>query len=206
MASADDRRGAVLLLLLALVGAIVRIIGLGSGPPGEVGYRPAGGDRPQRDSVAVSAERLTRPLAAGERLDVDVVGADQLTRLPRIGPVLAARIVEDRREHGAFGSLEGLGRVSGVGPTVLESIAPHARFSGRAGPSRGPRSAKTKVSLNTASAGVLEQLPGVGPARARAIIEDRRRNGRYQVIEDLARVPGIGPATIERLRSVATVR
>jgi competence protein ComEA len=206
MATADDRHGALLLLLLALAGAIVRIIGLDSGAPGELGYRPGGEERPQRDSVAVSAERLQRPLAAGERVDVDVVGADELTRLPRIGPALAARIVEDRRVHGAFGSLERLSRVSGIGRAVLEAVTPYARFSGRVGPPGGPRGAKTKVSLNTASAVVLEQLPGVGPARARAIIEDRRRNGRYQVIEDLARVQGIGPATIERLRSVATVR
>ena len=206
MATTDDRHGALLLLLLALAGVIVRIIGLGSGSPGEVGYRPAGEERPGRDSVAVSAERLMRPLTAGERIDVDVVGADELTRLPRIGPALAARIVEDRRVRGAFGTLEELSRVSGIGGTVLKSITPHVRFSGRVGPPRGARGAKSKVSLNTASAGVLEQLPGVGPARARAIIEDRRRNGRYQVIEDLARIPGIGPATIERLRSVATVR
>ena len=206
MATADDRHGALLLLLLALAGAIVRIIGLGSGSPGELGYHAAGEERPQRDSVAASAERLMRPLAAGERVDVDVVGADELTRLPRIGPALAARIVQDRRVRGAFGSLEGLSRVSGIGRAVLEAITPHARFSGRPGPPRGAPRAKTKVSLNTASVEDLEQLPGVGPVRARAIVEDRRRNGRYQVIEDLARVQGIGPATIERLRSVATVR
>jgi competence protein ComEA len=206
MATNDDRHGALLLLLLALAGAIVRIIGLGSGSPGEVGYRSAGEERPGRDAVAVSAERLMRPLAAGERIDVDVVGADELTRLPRIGPALAARIVDDRRTHGAFGALEELSRVPGIGRTVLEAITSHVRFSGRVEPSRSARGAKSKVSLNTASAGDLEQLPGVGPARALAIIEDRRRNGRYQVIEDLARVPGIGPATIERLRSVATVR
>jgi competence protein ComEA len=206
MATADDRHGALLLLLLALAGAIVRIMGLGSGSPGELGYRPAGEARPQRDSVAVAAERIGRPLAAGQSVDVDAAGAGELTRLPRIGPALAARIVEDRRVRGPFGSLEELSRVSGIGRVVLEAITPYARFSGRVGPSRGARGAETKVSLNTASAVVLEQLPGVGPARAQAIIEDRRRNGRYQVIEDLARVPGIGPVTIERLRSVATVR
>ncbi len=206
MATADDRHGALLLLGLALAGAIVRIIGLGSGSPGEVGYRPAGEERPRRDAVAAAAERLARPLAAGERMDVDVVGADELARLPRIGPALAARIVEDRRERGAFGSLEEFDRVSGIGRAVLEAIEPHAMFSGRAQWPRAPNGPGVKVSLNTASAMVLEQLPGVGPARARAIVEDRRRNGRYQVIEDLGRVPGIGPATIERLRGMVNLR
>ena len=63
-----------------------------------------------------------------------------------------------------------------------------------------------KVSLNTATVEQLEQLPGIGPARARAIVEDRRRNGRYQAIEDLARVRGIGAATILRLQNLVTVR
>jgi competence protein ComEA len=60
--------------------------------------------------------------------------------------------------------------------------------------------------LNTATAADLEQLPGIGPAKALAIVEDRRRNGRYGTIEDLSRVRGIGAATIERLRSLVTVR
>ena len=63
-----------------------------------------------------------------------------------------------------------------------------------------------KVSLNTATAADLEQLPGIGPSKALAIVADRRRNGRYRIIEDLSRVRGIGAATIERLRSLVTVR
>ncbi|MCK6504380.1 helix-hairpin-helix domain-containing protein [Myxococcota bacterium] len=56
------------------------------------------------------------------------------------------------------------------------------------------------VDVNTASAVALEAIPGVGAARARAIVDERARGGPYRDVEDLDRVPGIGPATVEALR------
>lgn len=206
MATKDDTRAALLLLALALAGAFVRLLGPGGASPGEIGYRGGGEDRPSRDSVAAVASRLARPLRIGEQIDMDRADANELVRLPRIGPALAARILADRESGGAFGSLEGLSRVSGVGPGLMETIRPYATFSGTVRLRQSPVKMAAKVSLNTATAEQLEQLPGIGPARAMAIVEDRRRNGRYRTIEDLARVRGIGAATISRLQSLVTVR
>ncbi|MEE8104929.1 MAG: ComEA family DNA-binding protein [Planctomycetota bacterium] len=50
----------------------------------------------------------------------------------------------------------------------------------------------------------LRLLPGIGPGRAAAIIEDRARNGPFASVEDLARVSGIGPATVAGLKGRAT--
>lgn len=200
MASVDDRRAALLLLALAGLGAAVRFLIGGGGAPGSVGFRPAHERRPVRDTVVAAAARMARPLAAGERVDVDRSTAAELTRLPRIGAGLAARIVRDRETHGAFGSLDELGRVPGVGRTVLDAIRTHATFSGRARAKEARPAKPARIAVNRASAEELTSLPGIGPHLAAAIIADRARHGPYRTPEDLLRVRGIGPVVLERLK------
>jgi competence protein ComEA len=68
-------------------------------------------------------------------------------------------------------------------------------------------SADGVVNLNTASAAELERLPGVGPAKAAAILQLRERlpNRRFARVEDVVRVRGIGRATLRRLRPMLTL-
>lgn len=62
------------------------------------------------------------------------------------------------------------------------------------------------VNLNTATEEQLDALPGVGPATAKAIVAERsRRGGRFDSVEDLLQVRGIGPAKLEQLRDLVTV-
>ena len=62
--------------------------------------------------------------------------------------------------------------------------------------------ARPVVNINQASAAELaEALDGVGMTRAEAIVADREQHGPYASAEDLSRVSGIGPATIERNKS-----
>ncbi len=199
-----EKRVALLLLLLAAAGLVVRFARPAIEAPGEVAYRWAG-DRQSRDSIAARAARLARPLRPGEKIDVDRASAEELTRLPRIGPAVAARIVGEREVRGPFGSLEALGRVSGIGPATLEALRPHVSFSGRPEPrwvlgSDPGVGTAAKVRLNTATERELLQLPGIGPARARAIVDDREANGPYRTLEELSRVPGIGPGILQQLR------
>ena len=216
----------MLLLFLAAAGLVVRFWQAPGKAPGAVAYR-AHAARPAQDSVAARAQRLARPLASGERVDLDRAPAEELARLPRIGPALAARIVQDREKHGPFGSLEALDRVPGVGPTILRAVQPHATFSGsRQGPviqgspegspligppvppaaKTGPRGAsqlwaRGDLDLNTASQAELEALPGIGPALAKAIVAERAAGGPFRSLEDLKRrVRGIGPRMLEALR------
>jgi len=56
------------------------------------------------------------------------------------------------------------------------------------------------VNVNTASVEELQLLPGVGEARARAIVELRKQRGGLKSLEDLGDVKGIGEASLERLR------
>jgi competence protein ComEA len=61
------------------------------------------------------------------------------------------------------------------------------------------------VDLNRASAAELETLPGIGPAKAAAIIDHREQHGPFRVAGDLREVPGIGERTFQRLAELVTV-
>ena len=56
------------------------------------------------------------------------------------------------------------------------------------------------MDLNAATAADLMLLPRIGPRLAERILSDRQANGPYATLEDLARVRGIGPKTVARLR------
>ncbi len=68
------------------------------------------------------------------------------------------------------------------------------------------RAAGAPVDINTATNGELEQLPGIGPKIAAAIVEHRSTNGPFRSIEDLQLVKGIGPKKLEALRNSIVVK
>lgn len=77
----------------------------------------------------------------------------------------------------------------------------------RAGAAREERPADiaVRIDINSAGAKELELLPGIGPALAERIIAERERGGPFKRVDDLVRVNGIGPRTVERLRGRAGV-
>ena len=137
-------------------------------------------------------------MGQGERIDADRAGAEDLGRLPGVGPALAKRIVADREIHGAFGGIKAFDRVPGVGPAMLARLGPHLTFSGR--PAEATRVAgEGQVDLNRATVPELDALPGIGVARARAIIAFRDSVGPFRQLSDLRRIPGLTGALVERL-------
>lgn len=61
------------------------------------------------------------------------------------------------------------------------------------------------VNINTADAKELDELPGVGPATAKNIMEHRRYKGAFRSVDDLEQVKGIGPKTLEKIKPFAKV-
>jgi competence protein ComEA len=73
-----------------------------------------------------SRSRAARP--APHSVSINTASVAELDRLPRIGPALAARIVEHRTRNGPFGRIEDLEAVRGIGPRMMEQIRPFARL------------------------------------------------------------------------------
>lgn len=193
-----ERRALVLLGGLAVAGHFLLAVATapGSAPGALALFDPATDGDPlaHRDRSI----ELARPLAAGDRIDADHAGAEDLGRLPGVGPALAKRIVADRESHGAFGGIAAFDRVPGVGPALLAKLGPHLRFGGR--PAEATRVAgEGQVDLNRAGVPELDALPGIGVTRARAIIAFRDSVGPFRQLSDLRRIPGLSAALVERL-------
>jgi len=219
-----ETRALLLLLALAVAGQGVRYLLTRPGEsPGGVQLLATlqpGSPRAQRDS----AMQQGRPLGSGETIDVDRAPLSELTRLPRVGPRLAKAILADRTDHGPFGSLAGLDRVPGIGPALLQNLKQHVVFSGAVG-SRGrgtgipsgqaascaepaaplSRCPTAPLNINSATVQQLDSLPGVGPAKAAAILRYRNEHGPFSSVGQLGQVPGLGPAAVERLQDRLTV-
>jgi competence protein ComEA len=61
------------------------------------------------------------------------------------------------------------------------------------------------VNINTATKEELTTLKGVGDKRAQEIIDYRRKNGNFKSVDELEKVPGIGPGLMKQIRSDVTV-
>ena len=222
--SSTERRALLLLLSLGLAGQGVRWWATRPGEaPGQIellAALPPKSPLAHRDSVL----KLARPLGPGERIDADRATAGELDRLPRVGLALAKAIVADRESRGPFGALEALDHVPGIGPGLLASIGSHLTFSGGPGARASGQFARpgthltgepatgrgaeppARLNLNSASVSELDGLPGIGPARAAAILQEREQRGPFTSVEELSRVPGLGPSAIARLRDRVMVR
>ena len=152
-------------------------------------------------------------------LDLNRAELSDLRQLPGVGPTLAGRIAAARDERGGFQTVDELRSVSGVGPARLERLRPWVRVDGTtadggappppsaAKPPAVPKKAEAltaPIDVNRATSAELQKLPGIGPRMAQRILDERAR-GPFKSVEELRRVSGIGPKTLDKLRPYVRV-
>jgi competence protein ComEA len=105
-----------------------------------------------------------------------------------------------------------LAGVATTGNSYLERTKTKPAHKGKAGSTRSDvandtvttttnsRPALGSVNINTADESELDQLPGVGPATAKKIVEYRSAHGGFQSVDELDQVKGIGPKKLEEMR------
>jgi competence protein ComEA len=169
-----------------------------SGSAGGTG--DAATQEPSRIAVHV-AGAVARPgvveLPAGSRV-IDAVeavgGAPPDADLDRLN--LAAKLVDGERVF--------VPKVGQADPGVVPGAGGGASTDGSGG-SGGAVAPGGKVNLNTATQDQLEELPGIGPAYAQAIIAERQRRGGFTSVNELRSVRGIGDKRFAQLAPLVTV-
>lgn len=161
-----------------------------------------------RVAMATKQERLALSFLTGiallavgvravgvQRFDAEVARATGQSPNPDLAErALAAQIaaVDSAKRNPEKRKTKGGGRSSsprGRTPKLEQDVAPTPPL---------------RVDVNVATAQELEQLPRVGPALAKRIVEWRERHGPFSQPEDLRHVRGIGPSTVRLLDSLVT--
>src|SRR5688572_28818349 len=126
MATKGERQALLFLAAVALLGAGTRVyrartvVVESGGLEQQIAAVDSADDRPARRRSGRSPARRPAPDSptshATGRIDLDTAPAEEIERLPGIGPALARRIVSDRQSNGPFGCLAALDGVKGIGP------------------------------------------------------------------------------------------
>lgn len=138
------------------------------------------------------------------RVVVDVVGAVRRPGLYRLAQ--GSRIADAlARAGGATGKAD-LAQVNLAAPLAdgEQVVVPRRGPPGTAAGGAPPASGAPAgpVQLSTATLEQLDTLPGVGPATAQKILDYREKHGAFSSVDELDAVPGIGPKRLEQLRDL----
>lgn len=91
-------------------------------------------------------------------------------------------------------------------PSTDEGSSDAPPSPGGSGGTAGSPRATGPMNINVADAALLETLPGIGPATAAKIVDDRTRNGKFRSVDELMRVSGIGEKKVEAIRDLVVAR
>lgn len=200
---------------LALVGIVVLVVRTGPRGSGEIkiiepGMAGASTEmlppKPGKLSIHV-AGKVKKPglyeVAPGSRVKDAIQAAGGA--LPNAD--LESLNLAEKLEDGQQVYLAQVGKVKPPAVSVIrggKSAKPVGESGKSSAKSSGPKKlskpGEGTVSINSAGLDELQRLPGIGPAMAQRIIDYRIQHGRFQAVDELDEVKGIGPKKLEKLR------
>jgi len=141
-------------------------------------------------------------------IDINKASAMGLQLLKGIGSTKADEIVKYRETNGSFKRKEDIMSVPGIGPATFEKIKDRLQITEKSrdeSKQEEQHSEEERININRASRSQLETIPGIGPVKARSIIEYRDLNGEFVDLSDLILVNGIGEKTLEKMKPMITI-
>lgn len=207
----DPRVGALALVLVAVVAGVLWFrISVAAPPAPEAAAAAVVAETPASTvAPAVASTSTTEP---SPRLVVHVAGA---VRSPGVVTLDAgARVVDALEAAGGAVAKADLDQLNLAAPVADGERVLVVRKGDRpAAPPLDPAAVPGEtdvtpsgpVNVNTATATELETLPGIGPALAAAIIEERERRGGFGSVDELEAVRGIGSQRLADLEGLVTV-
>ena len=167
--------------------------------------REPAGPPPEDSMTRADISPATTITTAPAVLVVHAAGAVRRPGVYRVDP--GSRITDVIDAAGGASPDADLNRLNLAAP-VADGIQVYVPRFGEALPATTAGGASTPagpLDLNTATLEQLDELPGIGPATAKAILTERDRRGRFRSVDDLLDVRGIGPAKLDALRDLVTV-
>lgn len=160
------------------------------------------------------SEQTNRYQTKTSKIDLNKATLSQLIKLPGIGPSKARTILEYRERIGKFTDLRQLLEVSGIGEKTYEKLKDYLFVDEKVseqedlkivetdGSERIKVSQDFPININSADLETLQKLPGIGEVKAKAIIEYREQNGKFESIDELKNVKGIGEKTFDKIKGL----
>jgi competence protein ComEA len=167
-----------------------------------VAWRHTARGSPAPLQVAPIAPARASPPVTAHRLVVDVVGAVRrpgLVRLPE-----GSRVADAIAQAGGLARRAERAGVNFAAPVAdgQQVLVPQRGAAVAAGTGSQAAAATGPVSLSSATAAQLDELPGVGPVTAEKIVAYREQHGAFRSVDELDAIAGIGPSRLADLRAL----